>query len=145
MNLKQLKRSQGFTLMEIMVVLVIIGLLVGVVAPNIMGQLEKAKIETAYRDINTISSLLDSYKIDNNRYPTTEQGLQALVTKPDIDPVPRRYLPGGYTKKINRDPWDNEYVLISPNDSGGFDLYSFGPDGVDGTEDDISNNDEIEE
>ncbi|MEM9101231.1 MAG: type II secretion system major pseudopilin GspG [Pseudomonadota bacterium] len=140
-----LKQQQGFTLMEVMVVLVILGLLMGVVAPNVIGQLEQARIDTARNEVTQLVNALESYKMGNNRYPTTEQGLDALVTKPTTDPVPKRYIPGGYIKKLNQDPWSNYYQYIDAEETGDIQVYSMGPDGQDGTGDEIGNWEEEEE
>src|SRR6266567_4626605 len=97
-------RQRGFTLIEIMVVVVIIGLMAAVITPMVMGNLDKAQASKAEQDIRALENLLDMYKLDNNTYPTTEQGLQALITKP-ADPNLTNYNPQGYTKRIGKDPW----------------------------------------
>lgn len=133
------KKNKGFTLLEIMVVIVILGLLMSIVVPNLMGNKETADIQKAVTDINGFETNLDMYKLNNNRYPTTEQGLQALVEKPSVDPVPRRYPDGGYIRRLPDDPWGNAYLYQSPGEHGKFDVYSMGPDMEANTEDDIGN------
>ncbi len=128
--------QKGFTLIEIMVVMVILGLLVAVVAPNILGRGEEARIQVAKTQISQISSALDLYKLDNFAYPATEQGLEALVTKPSGFPEPKNWNKNGYMKNVPVDPWNNPYQYISPGVNGPFDLYSFGPDGREGGEGD---------
>ena len=137
---RHLRRGQeGFTLLEVMVVIVIIGLMATLVIPNIMGSKAKADQQKAKADISMLESSLEMYHLDNNRYPTTEQGLQALVKKPDEDPVPAQYRDGGYIKRLPQDPWGNDYQLLNPGQHGNIDVYSLGPDGKEETEDDIGN------
>jgi general secretion pathway protein G len=128
-------RSRGFTLIEIMVVVVIISVLIGLVAPNIMGRVDDARVTAAKADIATISQALDMYRIDNGQYPSTEQGLEALVQKPSGTPEPRNWNPSGYMKKktLPKDPWGGEYQYVRYPD-GGFDLLSYGSDGREGGE-----------
>ncbi len=132
-------KQSGFTILEIMVVLVIIGILAGMIAPQLMGQTDGAKLRKAAVDITTLESAMDMYKLNNHKYPTTEQGLDALATMPDIDPVPKNYPEDGYIKVLPLDPWENEYQLISPGEQGRIDIFSMGPDGEADTEDDIGN------
>jgi general secretion pathway protein G len=131
--------QKGFTLIEIMVVVVIIGVLVALIAPNMMGQTDKARVTAAAADIHSISSALQMYKLDNYVYPTTDQGLQALVTMPGGSPAPKNWNKEGYLPKKPVDPWGNDYIYISPGAHGAFDLSSHGPDGKDGGDDDIVN------
>ncbi|RLV60782.1 type II secretion system protein GspG [Parashewanella curva] len=133
------RRQQGFTLLEIMVVVVIIGLLAGLVLPNVLGNKEKADTQKAVADIVTLENALDMYKLDNGVYPTTEQGLEALVQAPTIDPEPRNYRDGGYLRRLPQDPWRHDYILVSPGEHGKIDVFSMGPDGQAGTDDDIGN------
>ncbi len=133
------RQQRGFTLLEIMVVIVILGILASLVVPNLMGNKEQADHQKAVSDIVALENALDMYKLDNTRYPTTDQGMQALVNKPDSDPVPRNYKDGGYIKRLPADPWQNEYQLLSPGEHGKLDVFSMGPDGEAGTEDDIGN------
>ena len=131
MNFKTHQR--GFSLIEIMVVIVIMGLLIGVVGPRVFQNVEKAQIETAKANMANLKTALDSYRLDNYRYPTTEQGLDALIMKPDVDPEPKKWRQ--YMDKLPRDPWDNDYQYISPSDNGKpFDIYTLGADGVRGGE-----------
>lgn len=133
------RQQRGFTLLEIMVVIVILGILASLVVPNLMGNKEQADHQKAVSDIVALENALDMYKLDNSRYPTTDQGMNALVTKPDSDPAPRNYKDGGYIKRLPTDPWQNEYQLLSPGEHGKLDVFSMGPDGEAGTEDDIGN------
>lgn len=124
------KASQGgFTLLEIMVVVAILGLLAAMIVPNVIGRGEQAKVKMAEVNMSSLASALESYRLDNNEYPSTEEGLQALVERPESA---RSYPPGGYIKKLPEDPWGNEYVYISPGVDGPFDLYSLGADGAEG-------------
>jgi general secretion pathway protein G len=125
-------KQSGFTLVEIMVVVIIIGLLAGIVVPNVMDNLDKANIQKARADFSSIQTALKLYRIDNFNYPTTEQGLEALVTKPSLAPVPRNYKASGYLETITKDPWGNEYGYSSPADGKEYDIYSLGADGVTG-------------
>ncbi|MDH5369084.1 MAG: type II secretion system major pseudopilin GspG [Gammaproteobacteria bacterium] len=131
-------KQQGFTLIEIMVVVVILGILAAAVVPKIMSRPEQARIEKAKHDISALESALNIYKLDNYQYPSTDQGLEALETKPSGSPQPRNYKKGGYIKKLNKDPWGNEYLYLFPGTHGELDLYSLGPDGQP-SDDDIGN------
>ncbi|MFM2485420.1 type II secretion system major pseudopilin GspG [Celerinatantimonas yamalensis] len=133
------RRSQGFTLLEVMVVIVIIGLMATLVVPNLLGNKDKADQKKALADIVALENALDMYKLDNGRYPTTEQGLNALVSKPQIAPNPTNYRQGGYIRRLPDDPWGNPYQLRSPGEHGAIDVYSYGPDGQPSTKDDIGN------
>lgn len=129
------KRHQaGFTLVEIMVVVIIIGLLAGIVVPNIMDNLDKANVQKARADFSAIQTALKLYRIDNFNFPTTEQGLEALVTKTSIAPVPRNFKSNGYLDSLSKDPWGNDYQYMSPADGREYDIYSLGADGVTGGE-----------
>ena len=128
-------RSQGFTLIEIIVVVVIIATLAAMVAPNVMKRTDDAKLARVASDLRALEASLNLYKLDNFNYPTTEQGLQALVTKPTGNPEPKNWKQGGYLRNVPEDPWGNKYQFLSPGASGGdFDLYSFGADGKTGGE-----------
>jgi general secretion pathway protein G len=127
-------RRPGFTLVEVMVVVVILGLLATLVVPRVMGQGEQARRTAASVQIKEIEQALDLFRLDNGFYPTTEQGIAALVTKPSLAPEPKNWRSGGYLKKIPVDPWGNSYLYRNPGDHGEIDLLSLGPDGVEGGE-----------
>ncbi len=133
------RKQQGFTILEVMVVIVILGILASMVVPNIMGNKDQADIQKAVSDVVSLETTLDMYKLDNGVYPTTEQGLNALVEKPTMSPEPRNYREDGYVKRLPLDPWRNDYLLLSPGENGKIDIFSPGPDGQPGTEDDIGN------
>jgi len=128
-------KQQGFTLIEIIVVVVIIGILATFVAPKFMGKTDTARITKAKSDILSLESALDLYKLDNFTYPTTDQGLEALISMPSSDPVPTNWQKGGYIKKLQKDPWQRDYMYLSPGEHGEVDIYSLGADGVEGGED----------
>ncbi len=130
-------RSDGFTLIELMVVIVILGILAGFIVPRLMGRPEEAKKVKARMQIESLETALKLYKLDNGFYPTTEQGLQALVEKPESAPVPKNWRKGGYIEKgkIPKDPWGNDFVYLSPGAHGDYDIISYGADGVPGGED----------
>lgn len=130
-------KERGFTLIEILVVIVIIGVLVALAAPNILGRVDEARVTAARADINTIAQALDMYRLDNHSYPSTEQGLEALVHKPSGTPEARNWNSSGYLKggKLPADPWGREYQYLSPGAHGPYDLYSLGADGKEGGDD----------
>jgi len=134
-----MRRTQGFTLLEIMVVIVILGLLAAMVVPNLMGNKEQADRQKVVVDIQQLESMLDLYKMNNGFYPTTEQGLQALVTQATSEPMPRSFPDGGYVKRLPQDPWGSDYQMVSPGEMGKIDVFSAGPDRTVGTDDDIGN------
>lgn len=141
---KRLLSQQGFTLIELMVVLVILGILAGMIVPRIMDRPEEARRTKASVDIQALEQALQLYKLDNGQYPTTEQGLQALIEAPSAGRLAKKWRTGGYLDKnrVPLDPWDNDYVYISPGLHGDFDLMSYGPDGEPGGEEtdaDINN------
>lgn len=125
------RSTAGFTLIEVMVVVVILGILAAIIVPKIMSRPEQARMVKVKQDILAIDSALDLYKLDNGRYPTTDQGLQALVTKPTVDPIPRDWKSDGYLQTIPMDPWGEAYQYINDNESKP-NIYSFGPKGKDG-------------
>jgi len=127
---------EGFTLIEIMVVMVILGILAGLIIPRIMGRPEEARRTKARIQIESIETALKLYKLDNGFYPTTDQGLQALVEPPSVGELARDWREGGYLEKgkVPKDPWGNEYVYLSPGIHGDFDLVSYGADGETGGE-----------
>ncbi|MFC1505416.1 type II secretion system major pseudopilin GspG [Thermodesulfobacteriota bacterium] len=138
------KHQRGFTLIELMVVIVILGILAGLIVPRIMGRPEEAKQLKAKLQIESLETSLKLYKLDNGMYPTTDQGLQALVEAPSSGVLPQKWREGGYVEKgrLPKDPWGNEFVYLSPGVHGDFDLISYGADGVPGGEDrntDINN------
>ncbi len=132
--MKNRMQQSGFTLVEIMVVVIIIGLLAGIVVPNVMDNLDKANVQKARADFSSLQTALKLYRIDNFNYPTTEQGLEALVTKSSIAPVPRNFKASGYIDNLNKDPWGNDYQYMSPGEGHEYDIYSLGADGVSGGE-----------
>lgn len=140
--------SKGFTLIELMVVIVVLGLLAGIVIPNIIGNVGRAEIERAKADIKSFETALGMYRLDNGIYPSTEQGLQALIEAPSTGSLPKRWKKGGYLQKhsIPKDPWGNDYVYICPGSHGDYDLTAYGKDGMSGGEDEDKdiNNWEIE-
>jgi general secretion pathway protein G len=124
--------ARGFTLIEIMVVVVILGILGALVAPQIMSRIDEARVTKAKNDLRLYESALDLYRMDNFRYPTTDQGLEALVKKPN-DPNLKNWRPDGYVKNLVNDPWNHPYVYVSPGASGQpYDLYTLGADGQPG-------------
>ncbi|NHZ62016.1 type II secretion system protein GspG [Massilia sp. CCM 8694] len=125
-------RAPGFTLVEIMVVVVIIGILGALVVPKLMGRTVEARITAAKSDIASLSQALKLYKLDNQRYPTTEQGLQSLVAKPSNGPSANGWKSGGYLDKLPNDPWGHPYQLLSPGVQGEIDVFSLGADGLPG-------------
>ena len=128
------KKHHGFTLIEIMVVIVILGILASLVVPKIMGRPDEARLVAAKQDMSSILQALKLYKLDNQRYPSTEQGLQALVSKPQAAPVPKNWNAGGYLEKLPLDPWGNPYRYLNPGVHGEIDVISFGADGAQGGE-----------
>lgn len=125
---------RGFTLIEIMVVVVILGILAAIVVPRIMDRPDVARVTKARQDIRAIESALELYRLDSFRYPTTEQGLEALVEKPTLQPEPRNWKPGGYLKRLPTDPWGEPYRYRNPGEHGEIDIYSYGRDGRPGGE-----------
>ena len=135
-------KQRGFSLVEILVVLVILGLLVSVVAPTVLNQADDARVKKVYADFANIGNALKLYRLDNFVYPTSKQGLEALVTRSSLDPEPRNFITGGYLDRIPFDPWGSPYLYLSPGENGEFDLYSLGADGLaggDGQSGDLGN------
>jgi len=124
-------RSQGFTMIELMVVIVILGILAAAIVPQLIGRDDIAKVAVAKSDIRNISNALSMYKLDNGNFPTTEEGLDALVVPTESA---RNWAPGGYLPKLPIDPWGNQYLYLSPGIAGPYDVYSFGADGAEGGE-----------
>lgn len=130
----QTRRTRGFTLIEIMVVMVIIAILGALIGPQILGRVDEARVTKAQSDIRALGTALDLYRMDNFTYPSTDQGLRALVEKPN-DPNVRNWKAGGYIQKLSKDPWGNDYQYLYPGTRGGeYDLWSFGADGEPGGE-----------
>ncbi len=132
-------KNKGFSLIEVMVVILIIGIMTAIIAPNILGNTEEAKLKKAAIDIQQLESALEMYKLRNNVFPSTEQGLEALVTASNIEPVPRNFPTDGFIKRLPQDPWGNDYQLLNPGEMGTIDIFSSGPDGQPGSDDDIGN------
>ncbi len=132
------QRQAGFTLIEIMVVVVILGILAALVVPQVMSRPDQAKVTVAQTDITAIGAALDMYKLDNGAYPSTQQGLDALVKKPAGNPPAKNWNADGYLKKLPVDPWGNPYQYLSPGTKGKIDLYSLGADNKEGGEDNDS-------
>jgi general secretion pathway protein G len=130
----RVNRARGFTLIEIMVVVIIIGLLAAVIVPQVVDKVDQAKVTRAKSDIQALEAALTMFRLDNSRYPTTDQGLSALITQP-TDPAIRHWRPGGYVPRLSKDPWGNDYQYTSPGShSKDYDLYSLGADGQQGGE-----------
>ncbi len=134
---RQRRHSSGFTLIELMVVIVILGILAGLIIPRIMGRPEEARRMKARVQMENIETAIRLYKLDNGSYPSTEQGLQALVEPPQVGELPKAWREGGYLEKgkVPKDPWGNEYIYLSPGIHGEYDLMSYGADGQPGGED----------
>ena len=128
-------RYQGFTLIEMMIVIVIMGILASLIVPKIMGRPDEARVIAAKQDIASVLQALKLYKLDNQRYPSTDQGLQALVTKPSTAPIPRNWKSSGYLDKLPIDSWGNPYQYLFPGIHGELDVFSFGVDGAAGGKD----------
>lgn len=126
-------KQRGFTLIEIMVVVIIIGILAAIVAPNVIGRVDDAQITKVNADIKGMESALKLYRLDNFAYPTTEQGLQALVSDPN-DPAVRNWNAGGYLDSLQKDPWGTAYLYLNPGTRGEIDIYTLGRDGRPGGE-----------
>ncbi|GAA6205200.1 MULTISPECIES: type II secretion system major pseudopilin GspG [Thalassotalea] len=139
MKKKMQSKQSGFSLLEVMVVLVIIGIIASMIVPNLMGSQDTAREQKAVIDIGSLETALGMYRSQNYNYPTTEQGLEALVEQTEIEPIPRRFPEGGYIKRLPQDPWGNDYQLLNPGEHGKMDIFSMGPDGEADTDDDIGN------
>lgn len=123
------KKMSGFTLIEVMVVVVILAILAAMIVPKIMSRPEQAKMTKAKEDILAVENALEMYKLDNGFYPSTDQGLQALVVMPTSPPAPEHWQEGGYVKRLDNDPWGNPYQYLNPGVHSEIDVYSFGPTG----------------
>lgn len=126
--------QHGFSLVEILVVLVIMGLLISVVAPTVLNRADEARVQKVHADFKAIETALKIYRLDNYVYPTTEQGLEALVEPSNLDPQPRNFKEGGYLQEVPLDPWGRPYLYLSPGEHGEVDIYSQGADGLSGGE-----------
>jgi len=134
--MNKLNNRGGFTLIEIMVVIVILAMLAALVGPKLMGRTDDAKIQTTRTQIGNMETALKLYKLDNGTYPSTDQGLNALVTKPAVGVIPKNYKEGGYLEKkqLPKDGWGNDFLYVSPGEHGDYDLFSYGADGAKGGE-----------
>ncbi len=130
--IKTAAKNAGFTLIELMVVIVILGILAGLILPRIMGRPDEAKQLKAKIQIQSLETALNLYRLDNGMYPTTEQGLLALVESPQVGPPPKKWRQGGYLEKgkVPKDPWENDFIYLSPGLHGDYDIISYGADGV---------------
>ncbi len=139
MNIKVplIKNVRGFTLIELMVVIIILGILAMYVAPKIMGRPDEARQVKARLDMASLETALKLYRLDNGMYPGTEQGLQALVAQPETGTLAKKWRKGGYLEKnrVPKDPWGNEYIYLCPGVNDDYDIISYGADGVSGGED----------
>jgi len=127
-------RQRGFTLLEVMVVVVILGILAALIVPKIISRPDEARIIAAKQDIASLLQALKLYRLDNQRYPSSEQGLQSLVAKPESSPLPPNWKTGGYIERLPRDPWGNPYQYLNPGVHSDIDVFSFGADGAPGGE-----------
>lgn len=123
---------RGMTLIEVMVVIVILGVLAALIVPSVISRPEEARVIAAKQDVATIVQALKLYRLDNHRYPTTEQGLQALVAPPTLAPLAPNWKAGGYLERLPKDPWGNAYNYLSPGVRGEIDVFSYGADGTQG-------------
>ncbi len=127
--------QHGFTLLEILVVVIILGIMASLILPNIMGRTDQARVIAAKNDIRTLTGALKLYRLDNGSYPSTEQGLEALVSQPTADPVPRNWKKNGYIEHLPEDPWGQQYKYLNPGVNGEIDVFTLGADGQPGGED----------
>ena len=130
----RVRGQRGFTLLEVMVVVVILGILAALVVPKIISRPDEARVIAAKQDIASLMQALKLYRLDNQRYPTTEQGLQALLAKPATAPIPLNWKPGGYIERLPKDPWGGAYQYLNPGVQGEIDVFSYGADGAPGGE-----------
>jgi general secretion pathway protein G len=132
--MKTLPRQNGFTLLEVMVVVVILGILAAMVVPKIISRPDEARVIAARQDISSLMQALKLYRLDNQRYPLTEQGLQALTTKPTVAPLPVNWKTDGYVERLPKDPWGKPYQYLNPGVRSEIDIFSLGADGAQGGE-----------
>jgi len=130
----RVRGQRGFTLLEVMVVVVILGILAALVVPKIISRPDEARVIAAKQDIASLMQALKLYRLDNQRYPTTEQGLQALLAKPASAPIPLNWKPGGYVERLPKDPWGSPYQYLAPGVRGEIDVFSYGADAAPGGE-----------
>lgn len=135
-NMQLRKAQKGFSLIEIMVVVVIMGLLAAAIGPQVIGALGQAQDKVVQSDFKSIETALKMYKLDNFVYPNSDQGLEALVSQPSSDPVPKNWRKDGYLPELPKDPWGNPYLYMSPADGKAYEIYTLGADGVRGGVDD---------
>jgi general secretion pathway protein G len=131
---KGMNKQQGFSLIEILVVLVIMGLLVSIIAPNVLGRADEARVQKVFADFSAIETALRMYRLDNYGLPSSEQGLRALVERPTLAPVPANWKADGYLESLPIDPWGNPYLYLSPGTQGDYDIFTYGADGARGGE-----------
>lgn len=130
----RMRRQAGFTLIEIMVVIVILGLLAALVVPKLVGRTEEAKRTQTRVQIKNIQQAMELFKLDNGFFPSTDQGLEALVRMPEAGRIAKNYRKGGYLERVPKDPWGNPFVYVSPGQNADYDISSYGADGVPGGE-----------
>lgn len=130
----RLPSARGFTLIEVMIVIVILGVLAALIVPKVIGRPDEARVVAAKQDVSSLMQALKLYRLDNHRYPTTDQSLDALVSKPTIAPIPPNWKSGGYLERLPKDPWGNNYLYLNPGVHGEIDVYSLGADGAAGGE-----------
>lgn len=129
MKMRHKRKSYGFTLIEVMVVVVILGILAAIIVPNVIGRADDAKIVKAKQDVMALENALEMYRLDNGFYPSTDQGLQALVKKPESEPRPTTWREGGYVKQLRDDPWGHPYQYLNPGTHKEIDIFSAGKPG----------------
>jgi len=130
----RISAQYGFTLLEVMVVVVILGILAALVVPKVMSRPDEARVTASRQDVASLMQALQLYRLDNQRYPTTEQGLQALLSKPESEPIPTNWKPEGYIGRLPKDPWGHFYQYLNPGVHGEIDVYGLGADGAPGGE-----------
>lgn len=128
----QLKKQRGFTLLEVMIVVVILGVLASLTVPSLMGNKDRADRQKAASDIVALENAIEMYRLDNGIYPSQQQGLAALVKAPTVTPLPKNYRSDGYIRRLPKDPWSNAYQYRNPGKHGRIDIYSTGPEGAEG-------------